>query len=204
MIEGYTGNYAIELLIVPPVNINQSQTSHYGNTQLKFILPVECNKITNGADILHSVTSLVYHEIAHLELVLNWPGGWETRGKKRTEKKFQMLVQEILAGQAEHCSILTAGDTGGAMLEIKGAESGADGYIRHFLKQINDGKTELSTSGSEIAKMRLWKIVGDYYDPTDKAEKDKLQRFCANTLTTENIVQLLAEMQVYRPLISWF
>lgn len=200
MIKNLTGSYNIELLIIPETNFYTTQKTGYDDIKLKFIQPIDCKKMQDQSYIIQTVLAKVYHEIAHIELILNWPGGWDYSDKNIAEKRYLMLAQEILAGQAENCSWLTAAAIGGAIINTDGIS--VNDYTVQTISKIAAGHIDLSTGGREIAKLRLVSVLGKKFDPNETTSKTALDDFCNNTLSTQSIIHLLKEMQEYKNLLG--
>lgn len=97
--------YQTNLYLLPLANFKREFTTVLDKPQLNIYLPFDCWVDDRVNYFFTEVMTVVYHEIGHIEAIRNWPGGW-LQPRSETQVQIDKFSQEVIAGQAEVCTLL--------------------------------------------------------------------------------------------------
>ncbi len=210
------GHYELELVLLPPANMDVNQITRLPNPALQFFTPFDCHNSSTIQEVTTVALPMLFHELAHLESFLIWPDGWELQPRLgfwlgfglTTDQQISILATEIVASQFQLCTALLTPAINGAQLsvsvpaQLKNTELYA-AVIRQELsepgpKEKSDRRTAI---GALLAKLQLNALLGDSYNAHNPAQKQQLEHFCRQVLTADNIQQQLDLLTPHRHLL---
>lgn len=204
--ESLKGQYQLKMVLVNPVNFDFKQNSEVGAANVTFVYPYSCQTSSELFHLMANVFSSAFHEMAHFELFLIWPDGLPRSFWPQPDEGWIVTANELVASQYQHCTYLTspltqhAGVSVSIPPNVKATDLTLAVIQQEFVQNTEVPKsTRRSAVGALLAKIQLNALVDGKL--SNEVNKRKLDSFCRNVLTDDNIRRQLELLNPYKHLL---